>query len=48
MAKGSIVASLEIRIGNGAPHRVPLVAGKSVARADRLERLRNGLLGLVS
>jgi len=48
VAKGSIVASLEIRIGNGVPQRVPLVAGKSIARADRLERLRNGLWGLIS
>ncbi len=48
IAKGSMVASLEIRIGNGEPHRVPLIAGEEVGKANLFERLRNGLMGLVS
>ncbi|MEP7221166.1 MAG: D-alanyl-D-alanine carboxypeptidase family protein [Novosphingobium sp.] len=46
--KGSIVAALEVRVGNAPPSRVPLLAGESVGRADWLARLRNGLLGLFS
>jgi D-alanyl-D-alanine carboxypeptidase (penicillin-binding protein 5/6) len=46
--KGSIVAALEVRVGNAPPNRVPLLAGESVARADWLARLRNGLIGLFS
>jgi len=48
IAKGSMVASLEIRIGNGQPHRVPLIAGETVGKASLFERLRNGLMDLVS
>ena len=48
VAKGSMVAALEIRIGNEPPHRVPLVAGEAVGRAGLLARLRNGLMELVS
>ena len=48
VAKGSIVAALEIQIGNDKPHQVPLIAGADVRKADRMERLRNGLLGLIS
>ncbi len=48
VAKGSMVASLEIRVGNGQPHRVPLIAGETVGKASLFERLRNGLMGLVS
>lgn len=48
IVKGSMVASLEIRTGNGEPHRVPLIAGENVGRANLLERLRNGLMDLVS
>jgi D-alanyl-D-alanine carboxypeptidase (penicillin-binding protein 5/6) len=46
--QGTIVASLEIRTGDGEPHRIPLIAGESVAQAGLLARLRNGLLGLVT
>ncbi len=45
--KGSIVASLEIRIGSAPPQLMPLVAGETVGRANWLARLRNGLFGLV-
>ena len=48
IAKGSMVAQLEIRIGSGPAHRVPLIAGESVGRATAWQRLRNGLFGLVS
>ena len=44
--KGLPVASLEIRVGNGAPHLVPLMAGADVAKAGPLRRLINGLRGL--
>ena len=46
--KGSIVAALEISIGKGAPHRVPLVAAASVVRGGWLARLRDGLFGIVT
>jgi len=46
--KGDAVASLEIRIGSGAPQKVPLVAGADVAKAGPFRRLLNGLAGLVS
>ena len=42
------MASLEIRIGSGAPQKVPLVAGADVAKAGPFRRLLNGLAGLVS
>jgi len=46
--KGDTVASLEIRVGQGAPERVPLVAGADVGKAGPWRRLLNGLAGLVS
>lgn len=45
--KGDTVAALEIRVGNGAPQKVPLVAGADVGKAGPLRRLVNGLAGLV-
>lgn len=48
VSKGSIVAALEIQVGNEAPHRVPLIAGASVGRASVIQRLRNGLMSFVS
>lgn len=44
VAKGSVVAWLELRSGSASPSRVPLVAGEDVGRAGMLARLRNGLL----
>ncbi|PLK27752.1 D-alanyl-D-alanine carboxypeptidase [Novosphingobium sp. TH158] len=44
IAKGSRVASLEIRAGKGEPHRVPLFAGADVRPANWMERLRNGIV----
>ena len=46
--KGDAVAALEIRVGTGAPQRVPLVAGADVGKAGPLRRLLNGLAGLFS
>jgi len=46
--QGDAVASLEIRIGDAAPQKVPLVAGANVAKAGPFRRLLNGLAGLVS
>ena len=48
VTKGSMVASLEIRVGNGEPPRVPLIAGETVGKASLFERLRNGLMGLLT
>ncbi|WP_246448346.1 D-alanyl-D-alanine carboxypeptidase family protein [Novosphingobium flavum] len=48
IARGTPVASLEIRVGGSAPSRVPLLAGADVARAGLFDRLLNGLRGLVS
>lgn len=44
--KGTPVADLEIKVGNQPPHRLPLVAGETVARAGFFTRLVNGLAGL--
>ena len=46
--KGAVVGSLEIRVGNQAPHRLPLIAGESIVKAGPWDRLVNGLRGLVS
>lgn len=45
--KGEAVAELIISVDGMTPSSVPLVAGASVARAEGLGRLRNGLVGLV-
>lgn len=46
--KGTVVADLEIRVGDQPPHRRPLMAAEDVERAGLLRRLFNGLAGLVS
>jgi D-alanyl-D-alanine carboxypeptidase (penicillin-binding protein 5/6) len=48
IADGQQVAFLHVEVPGQLPHDVPLVAGEPVARANPLQRLRNGLLGLVS
>ncbi|HEU4650008.1 MAG TPA: D-alanyl-D-alanine carboxypeptidase family protein, partial [Croceibacterium sp.] len=48
IAKGQEVAFLHVEVPGQQPHEVPLVAAEPVARANLLERLRNGLVGLVS
>lgn len=46
--KGDVVGELEIRVQGLAPGRVPLHAGRDVGKAGVLDRLRNGLINLVS
>jgi D-alanyl-D-alanine carboxypeptidase len=46
--KGDQVGELEISVDGLAPGRVPLYAGRDVGKAGALERLRNGLINLVS
>jgi serine-type D-Ala-D-Ala carboxypeptidase (penicillin-binding protein 5/6) len=48
IAKGQQVAFLRVEVPGQQPHDVPLVAGEPVERANLLERLRNGLLGLLT
>lgn len=48
IAKGTPVAELEVRIGNGKPAILPLAAGEDVAKGGVFDRLRFGLLKLVS
>jgi D-alanyl-D-alanine carboxypeptidase (penicillin-binding protein 5/6) len=48
IAEGQAVASLRVAVPGQQPHDVPLVAAEPVARANLLERLRNGFLGLLS
>jgi D-alanyl-D-alanine carboxypeptidase (penicillin-binding protein 5/6) len=48
IAEGQQVAFLHVEVPGQLPHDVPLVAAAPVARANLLERLRNGLVGLVS
>lgn len=45
--KGEKVAELEISIAGQPPARVPLVAAANVGSASALDRLRNGLAGLL-
>jgi D-alanyl-D-alanine carboxypeptidase (penicillin-binding protein 5/6) len=48
IAKGQRVAFLHVEVPGQQPHDVPLVAAAPVERASLLERLRNGLLGLLA
>ena len=47
IARGAEVAELEIRVGTRSS-RIPLVAAQTVGAAGPLDRLWNGLAGLVS
>ena len=47
LAKGAEVAELEIRIDGMPPSRVPLVTARGIAKAGPLDRLGNGLMGLI-
>ena len=47
LAKGAQVAELEIEVGGMPPSRVPLVAARSIGKAGPLDRLINGLMGLI-
>ena len=46
IARGAKVATLEIRVGDMAPGRVPLYARASVGKAGALDRIKGGLRGL--
>lgn len=46
IAAGQPVAFLRVSLPGQAPHDVPLVAAEAVPRANPLQRLRNGLIGL--
>jgi D-alanyl-D-alanine carboxypeptidase (penicillin-binding protein 5/6) len=46
IAKGQQVAFLRVEVPGQQPHDVPLIAAEPVERANVIERLRNGLLGL--
>jgi D-alanyl-D-alanine carboxypeptidase (penicillin-binding protein 5/6) len=46
IAKGQQVAFLQVSVAGQQPHEVPLVAAEAVPRANALQRLRNGLVGL--
>ncbi len=48
IAKGQQVAFLHVEVPGQQPHDVPLVAAEPIERANPLERLRNGLLGLLT
>ncbi len=45
--KGAEIARLEVRVGDGPPHSLPLVAAKAVGTARPFDRLINGLTGLL-
>ncbi len=48
VAEGQQVAFLRVEVPGQSPHDVPLVAAEPVERANLLERLRNGLVGLLT
>jgi D-alanyl-D-alanine carboxypeptidase (penicillin-binding protein 5/6) len=48
IAEGQEVAYLRVSVPGQLPHDVPLVAAEPVAQANILERLRNGLAGLLT
>ncbi len=47
IAKGAVVAKLEVSLQNLGTHTLPLVAAEDVARAGPIDRIVNGLLGLL-
>ncbi len=47
IARGAQVAELEIAVPGQEPARVPLVAGADVGKAGPLDRLANGVVGLL-
>jgi D-alanyl-D-alanine carboxypeptidase (penicillin-binding protein 5/6) len=48
IAKGQNVAWLRVQVPGQAPHDVPLVAAESVGEANLLQRLANGVAGLLT
>jgi D-alanyl-D-alanine carboxypeptidase (penicillin-binding protein 5/6) len=47
IAKGAVVAELKVTIEGLPPHTLPLVATRAVAQAGPIDRIANGLLGLL-
>ena len=47
VGKGDRIASLRVSVPGQQPHEVPLVAANSVGKANVIDRLRNGVVGLV-
>ena len=47
LAKGAEVAELEILTNSLPPSRVPLITARAIGKAGPLDRLRNGLMGLI-
>lgn len=47
VARGAALGALEVRIEGQPPHFLPLVAAQGVAKAGPIDRLVNGLLGLI-
>ena len=47
LPKGAQVAGLEVRVEGQAPHYLPLVTARAVGRAGPIDRIVNGLLGLL-
>ena len=48
IAKGAVVAELEVRVGTRPPGRVALHAAREVGEAGMFDRLVNGLISLIS
>ena len=48
IAKGDAVADLEVRVPGQPVHRLPLTAARDVPEAGLWQRIRNGLVGLVT
>jgi D-alanyl-D-alanine carboxypeptidase (penicillin-binding protein 5/6) len=48
IAEGAQVAELEVRMGNDPMQRFPLYAAVAVDKAGQLDRLLNGIIGLIS
>lgn len=47
LAKGAPIASLEITVAGQPPYRLPLVTARAVGQAGPIDRVVNGLLGLL-
>ncbi|AIT78968.1 D-alanyl-D-alanine carboxypeptidase family protein [Novosphingobium pentaromativorans] len=48
LRKGEQVGELEIKVGDLAPGRIPLYAGRDVGKAGALDRLVNGIINIFS
>ena len=48
IAKGAVVAELKVTVAGQSTHTLPLVAAEDVAKAGLIDRIANGLLGLLA